>query len=350
MGTLLCESRRVGIMGGMKSEGKIMDDALRVAAEPNGEPAIFCRELRKRYPGKKPVEAVRGLDLEIQVGECFGLLGPNGAGKTTTIEILEGLLSPTSGRVEVLGRRWEEEPDAIRQRIGVSLQETQLSEKLTVVETLTLFRSFYRQGLEVEEAMARVSLEEKRDARISQLSGGQKQRLAVATALVGDPELLFLDEPTTGLDPTSRRQLWEIIRSFRRDGRTVLLTTHYMDEAEQLCDRVAIVDQGQVIALGTPRELMARVGGDHVIEFEIREGVVSEPVEIDRATLESLVDVTSVRNDGNRWTLQSRHAHHTIPALLAYLEQQKGELSGLTTRHSSLEDVFVQLTGRNLQA
>ncbi len=214
--------------------------------------AIECRNLVKTYDGKPPVEAVRGLDLAIEQGECFGLLGPNGAGKTTTIEIIEGLLDATSGEVEVLGYRWGRQDDEIRQRIGISLQETRLSEKLSVRETLSLFRSFYRQGIEPEQAMARVSLEEKAKSWVKNLSGGQKQRLAVACALVGDPELLFLDEPTTGLDPQSRRQLWEIIRQFREAGRTVLLTTHYMDEAERLCDRVAIVDHGKVIALGTP--------------------------------------------------------------------------------------------------
>src|SRR3990170_9061580 len=195
--------------------------------------AIRCKNLVKRYDGKPPVEAVRGLDLAVDQGECFGLLGPNGAGKTTTIEILEGLLEATSGEVEVLGFRWGQQDDEIRQRIGISLQETRLSEKLTVRETLQLFRSFYLQGVEPEAAMARVSLDEKGDSRVSSLSGGQKQRLAVACALVGDPELLFLDEPTTGLDPQSRLQLWEQVTAFRAQGGTVLLTTHYMDEAER---------------------------------------------------------------------------------------------------------------------
>ena len=310
------------------------------------QPAIVCIDLKKSYWGKPVVEAVRGLNLRVNRGECFGLLGPNGAGKTTTIEILEGLLHATSGDVEVLGRSWKTDGEAIRQRIGVSLQETQLSEKLTVRETLALFRSFYRHGLSLDLVMKSVSLEEKRDARVSQLSGGQKQRLAVATALVGDPELLFLDEPTTGLDPSSRRQLWEILRTIRQEGKTILLTTHYMDEAERLCDRVGIVDQGRVIALGTPRELIASVGGDHVVEFSVQ----SEQhllVQVDR--LQSLIDVTSVRDDEKHWTLNSRMAHHTIPALLAYLESLNIALASLTTRQASLEDVFVKLTGRNLQ-
>ncbi len=308
-------------------------------------PAIVCQDLKKTYPGKPVVEAVRGLNLEVKRGECFGLLGPNGAGKTTTIEILEGLIRASSGTVEVLGRNWNKDAEAIRQRIGVSLQETQLSEKLTVRETLALFRSFYAAGIGVESAMQSVSLEEKQNARIAQLSGGQKQRLAVATALVGDPELLFLDEPTTGLDPSSRRQLWDIIRTFREAGKTILLTTHYMDEAERLCDRVGIVDQGRVIALGTPRELIASVGGDHVVEFSVR---AEQNSLIDAQRLTQLVDVTSVRDESDRWSLNSRQAHHTIPALLEYLDACGLGLAGLTTRQASLEDVFVKLTGRNL--
>src|SRR5262249_22346507 len=239
--------------------------------------AIRCSQLVMTYPGRPPVEAVRSLDLEVARGECFGLLGPNGAGKTTTIEVLEGLLDPTAGEVEVLGRRWGGRGDGeIRQRVGISLQETRLSEKLTVRETVTLFRSFYRRGLSADEAIAQVSMQEKAHARVGKLSGGQRQRLAVACALVGDPELVFLDERTTGLDPQSRRQLWDVVRGFRDRGRTVLLTTHYMDEAERLCDRVAIVDHGQVIALGPPAELIARLGGDHVVELAL-EGRAAPP-------------------------------------------------------------------------
>src|SRR5271167_846878 len=229
--------------------------------------AIRCRDLRKTYDGK--VEALRGLDLEIRIGECFGLLGPNGAGKTTTIEILEGLLPSTSGEVEVLGRTWGTHSRELREMLGISLQETRLNEKLTVRETLELFASFYRYPRPALQVMEEMSLTEKSDAWVGKLSGGQKQRLAVATALVADPQILFLDEPTTGLDPQSRRQLWEIVRQFQRRRGTVLLTTHYMDEAERLCDRLAIIDYGKIIASGTPEELIAGLSGHHVVEFAV---------------------------------------------------------------------------------
>jgi ABC-2 type transport system ATP-binding protein len=218
--------------------------------------ALRVTDLHKSYDD---VKAVNGLSLDVQPGECFGLLGPNGAGKTTTIEICEGLTSADSGDVEVLGRRWASHGNELRQLLGIQLQDTQLSDKLTVIETLRLFRSFYREGPSEEEAVDLVELREKRGARVGVLSGGQKQRLAIACALVGRPQLLFLDEPTTGLDPQARRQLWDLIREFRRAGRTIVLTTHYMDEAEVLCDRVAIVDHGKIIAAGTPLDLMASV-------------------------------------------------------------------------------------------
>src|SRR6266403_2747586 len=219
--------------------------------------AIQCRDLRKTYDGK--VEAVHGLNIEVLTGECFGLLGPNGAGKTTTIEICEGLLAADSGSVEVLGRRWESDARDLRELLGIQLQDTQLSEKLTVDETLTLFQSFYREARDVGEVINQVELEEKRNSRVGALSGGQKQRLAVACALVGNPQLLFLDEPTTGLDPVARRQLWDLISKFQAEGKTIVLTTHYLEEAERLCDRVAIVDHGHVIAMGTPRDLIDSV-------------------------------------------------------------------------------------------
>ncbi|MFN9374377.1 MAG: ABC transporter ATP-binding protein [Planctomycetaceae bacterium] len=305
--------------------------------------AIRCRQLIKTYPGKPPVEAVRGIDLEIPVGECFGLLGPNGAGKTSTMEILEGLSTATSGDVEILGQRWGEADRAIRERIGVSLQETNLTDKLTVAEIVRLFRSFFTQGLTAEQAIAQVALQEKADTRFGKLSGGQKQRLAIACALVGDPEILFLDEPTTGLDPQSRRQLWDVISGFKSAGRTVVLTTHYMDEAERLCDRVAIVDQGKVIALGSPRQLISQLGSEHVLEPTWQGPLPPE------SELAQLPSVTKVWHEDGRLALSVAEPHRALPALLDYTRQTQRELSSLTTRHATLEDVFVTLTGRHLR-
>jgi len=306
--------------------------------------AIRCRNLRKQYRTRNgAVDAVNGLDLEVWQGECFGLLGPNGAGKTTTIEILEGLLEATSGEVEVMGMRWGENDDDLRQRIGISLQETRLPEKLSVLEILTLFRSFYRDGNEPAAIMEAVGLTEKARAWVGKLSGGQRQRLAVACALVGNPGLVFLDEPTTGLDPQSRRQLWGIIRDLGRQGRTTLLTTHYMDEAERLCDRVAVVDHGKVIALGTPTELIRTLGAEHVVEFGV--GDVRQP---SMERLSALPAVREVRGDPNGIALTVGEPHVTIPALLRLLGEENLTLARLTTRHASLEDVFVRLTGRHL--
>jgi ABC-2 type transport system ATP-binding protein len=308
--------------------------------------AIRVKDLRKQYAGRDgPVDAVNGLDLEVPVGECFGLLGPNGAGKTTTVEILEGLNEPTAGEVEVLGLRWEDHEAAIRERIGVTLQETRFPDKQTVAEMVRLFRSFYRAGLEPREVLARVALESKANSYVEQLSGGQQQRLAVALALVGDPELLFLDEPTTGLDPQSRGQLWEVIRGLHARGRTIVITTHYMDEAERLCDRVAIIDQGRVIALGPPADLIARIGGEHIVEFALG-GDRTPP---DPATFLGLATVLAARADGDAFALTVGEPHHAIPALLDHLEAEGRPLVRLTTRQASLEDVFVQLTGRHLR-
>jgi ABC-2 type transport system ATP-binding protein len=305
--------------------------------------AIQCRDLRKTYDRK--VEAVRGLNLEIQAGECFGLLGPNGAGKTTTIEILEGLLEPTSGQVSILGHRWQENEREMREWLGISLQETRLSEKLTVRETIELFASFYLHPRSSDEVMEQLQLTEKADSWVGKLSGGQRQRLAVATALVCNPKILFLDEPTTGLDPQSRRQLWDIIRAFQHDGGTVLLTTHYMDEAERLCDRLAIVDHGQVIAEGSPADLIDRLGGHHVVEFAVSGSAHGPQTEAWRG----LPSVESVRHDNGLVALNVKEPHLTIPALLEAIEKQGSALQHLTTRQASLEDVFVRLTGRHLR-
>ena len=306
--------------------------------------AIRCTDLVKTYPGKPPVEAVRGINFSVEVGECYGVLGPNGAGKTTTIEILEGLLAATSGTAEVLSMEWKNNATAIRERIGVSLQETQLSERLSVGETLSLFRSFYHSGISPHEAMARVSLQEKENAWIKTLSGGQKQRLAVATALVGNPELIFLDEPTTGLDPSSRRELWEIIENFKSDGKTVLITTHYMEEAERLCDRVAIFDSGKIIAEGTPKELIRSIGAEHVIDFSIEE----KNITLDLPLLQSLPTVERVDHNQTNYHITVSEPHIVLPALINCLAEQQISFASLSTRHASLEDVFVNLTGRHL--
>ena len=306
---------------------------------------IRCAGLTKRYAD---VVAVAELDLTVDARECFGLLGPNGAGKTTTIEILEGLTAPDRGEVEILGMRWAggARGRALRERVGIQLQETQLADKLTVAETVRLFRSFYRAAHSVDEVLGLVGLEEKRTAWVGKLSGGQKQRLAVACALVSRPELLFLDEPTTGLDPQSRRQLWEVIGRFRAAGGTVLLTTHYMEEAERLCDRVAIMDHGKVIALGTPRSLIASLGAEHVVEFALTDGALRAP---SPAELAALPGVRAVRPGVDRTALTVAEVHRAVPALLGLLERRGAELSLLATHHATLEDVFVSLTGRQLR-
>ena len=304
--------------------------------------ALRVSQLRKSY---KDVVAVDGLNLEVQAGECFGLLGPNGAGKTTTVEICEGLTEPDSGDVQVLGLRWNSDEAQLRQRLGIQLQDTQLSEKLTVHETVRLFRSFFKQGAEASEVIARVQLEEKRNARVGDLSGGQKQRLALACALVGDPDFLFLDEPTTGLDPQARRQLWELIEEFKRSGRTILLTTHYMDEAERLCDRVAIVDHGKEIALGTPRELIASTCAEHMVEFTA--GSVSHALDV--PALRRIEGVREVRTQNDAVLMQVTELHTAVPALLAELTRQNVPLTEFRTHSATLEDVFVTLTGRHLR-
>ncbi|MGB0065467.1 MAG: ABC transporter ATP-binding protein [Terracidiphilus sp.] len=318
------------------------------AVQPSLAACALCiRELTKSFGD---VRAVDGIDLDVKPGECFGLLGPNGAGKTTTIEICEGLTAPDAGRVELLGRNWREHGEELRQSIGIQLQETQFPDKITVEELLRLFRSFYKRGITLEEAISVAQLEEKRGARVGGLSGGQKQRLAMATALVGDPELLFLDEPTTGLDPQARRHLWDLVERLKLAGRTIILTTHYMDEAERLCDRVAIMDHGRVIALGTPKELIATLGGEDIVEFAL--GSSDPPVQKPAnavAALKAIPGVQSYRMEEDLHQLSVSELHTAVPRIFAVLEEQRLHLSEFRTHSATLEDVFVRLTGRNLR-
>jgi ABC-2 type transport system ATP-binding protein len=307
----------------------------------SAEVALACRAVVKRFGD---VVAVDRLDLDVWRGECFGLLGPNGAGKTTTIEMLEGLQTPDAGDVQVLGQRWRESGGALRARLGVHLQETQLSEKLSVVETLRLFRSFYPAGPSVDELVALVGLEPKRSARVGQLSGGQRQRLSVACAMAGRPDVLFLDEPTTGLDPQSRLQLWDVLRRFRAGGGTILLTTHAMDEAAALCDRVGIVDRGRIIALGTPAELVQTLGAAHVVDLQLTDGT-APPLD----ALSALPGVVDVSIANGRIALGCSAIHETIPPLLTLVAAHGGGVGDLVTHSATLEDVFVSLTGRHLR-
>ena len=312
-------------------------------ATSSSQSALRCQGLVKRY---SDVTAVNGLDLEVRGGECFGMLGPNGAGKTTTVEIFEGLRVPDAGDVEVLGDRWRGDGLALRARLGIQLQETKFPEKLQVAEVLALFRSFYPRGISVGDVLELVGLGEKATAHVRTLSGGQKQRLSLGCALVGDPELLFLDEPTTGLDPQSRRQTWEIVENLKARGRTVLLTTHYMEEAARLCDRVAVVDHGKVIALGTPRELIASLGAEHVVEFAVDD---HPQLFTDDGVFRGLPSVEEVAHDGRSWRLTVREVHRAVPALLAVLSEHGAQPTELATHHATLEDVFMSLTGRRLR-
>ena len=308
-------------------------------------PSLLLRGVRKAYAD---VQAVDGIDLEVARGECFGLLGPNGAGKTTTIEMCEGLTTSDEGAIELLGLNWHSNAAQLRQRIGIQLQETQFPEKLTVEETLRMFRSFFKRGLSIEESIRTAELEEKRNSRVGGLSGGQKQRLAMACALVGDPELLFLDEPTTGLDPQARRHLWDLVDELKRAGRTIILTTHYMDEAERLCDRVAIMDHGKIIALGTPQELIASVGGEHIVEFSVS-GSANDDGSVDTALLLAIPGIQSHRVDAGLHQLSVSELHKAVPLIFTSLNEQGLQLSEFRTHSATLEDVFVRMTGRNLR-
>lgn len=303
-------------------------------------PAIRCTSLVKRY-GKQT--AVNGIELTVEQGECFGLLGPNGAGKTTTVEMIEGLHRPDSGRIELFGEEWGKGKDReIRARFGVQLQDTQLADKLTVREVLQLFRSFYEKGRDIDGLIGLLTLEAERDKYFSRLSGGQKQRVAVGCALVGDPDLLFLDEPTTGLDPRARRSLWTVVERYREEGRTVLITTHYMEEAAVLCDRIAVMDQGKIIAVGTPRSLVDGLGMVQFVEFES----AAPP---DEAALKALPSVESVTSRGQRHRLRIDRSLSALSAVLSELERQGVQPVGLSTHQATLDDVFLHLTGRALK-
>ena len=309
-------------------------------------PSLLLRGVRKAFAD---VQAVDGLDLEVARGECFGLLGPNGAGKTTTIEMCEGLTPSDEGTIELLGLTWHSNAAQLRQRIGIQLQETQFPEKLTVEETLRMFRSFFKQGISVEESIRTAQLEEKRKSRVGGLSGGQKQRLAMACALVGNPELLFLDEPTTGLDPQARRHLWDLVDELKQAGRTIILTTHYMDEAQRLCDRVAIMDHGKIIALGTPQQLIGTVGGEDIVEFAVSGIDPNAHGIVDTAPLLAIPGVQSHRVDAGLHQLSVSQLHKAVPEIFAALAAQGLHLSEFRTHSATLEDVFVRLTGRNLR-
>jgi ABC-2 type transport system ATP-binding protein len=301
--------------------------------------AIRCRALHKRFG---ETIAVRALDLEVARGECFGLLGPNGAGKTTTIEILEGLQKPDGGEVEVLGLDWRHHARELRPRLGVQLQETELPDKLTVEETLALFRSLYPRGPTVDELVDHVELGEKRRTQTRHLSGGQRQRLSLACALAGDPDILFLDEPTTGLDPQSRRHIWDLVLAFKARGGTVLLTTHFMDEAERLADRIGIMDHGEMLVQDTPRALIGSLGGEHVVEF-----VPTAPVAAD--ALGTLPDVTRVDVRDGAYHLTHPAPHRHVPAHFDLLVPAGVAVTELGTHHATLDDVFVAKTGRGLR-
>ncbi|HET7460792.1 MAG TPA: ABC transporter ATP-binding protein [Longimicrobium sp.] len=302
-------------------------------------PAIRCRGLHKRFG---ETVAVKSLDLEVRRGECFGLLGPNGAGKTTTIEILEGLTPRDGGEVEILGMRWERDGRRIRAHLGVQLQESEFTDRSTAEEVIRLFRSFYPRGWSVDELIGFVQLDEKRGTQVRNLSGGQRQRLSVACALAGAPDILFLDEPTTGLDPQSRRQLWDVCERFRERGGTILLTTHFMDEAQALCDRLAILDHGEIIAQGTPAELIRGLGGAYVIGF-------TASVPVDEGALRAVPGARRVAARDGETLLTVDELAPALPALLAAVRAAGGELAALNTHQATLEDVFLALTGRELR-
>jgi ABC-2 type transport system ATP-binding protein len=311
---------------------------MRGSTDP-ADAVIRVNSLRKTYG---ELVAVDGVSFEVQPGEVFGLLGPNGAGKTTTVEVLEGLRKPDSGEVTVLGVDVIGHPDDLRPRIGVSLQTAALYPKLTVVEVLALFRGFYPSGRPVDELVELMDLGEKRKSKTQDLSGGQRQRLSVALALVNDPELVFLDEPTTGMDPAARRMLWDVVLGLKQRGRTVLLTTHYMEEAEVLCDRLAIMDHGRILEAGTVDELVSRRFHERAVRFDAIDGLTDEQ-------LAAFPGVTSVKHEGSAVLLYTRDVPATIGSVLTATERLGVDPANLAVRRASLEDVFLDLTGRALR-
>jgi ABC-2 type transport system ATP-binding protein len=304
-----------------------------------GAPVIQAEGLYKSYGS---VEALRGVSFEVEQGEVFGLLGPNGAGKTSTVEILEGMRTPDRGIARVCGLDPEKSGFDFKEKIGAVLQSTSLPDKIRVKEAIDLFAKFYRRHADTDDLLKRFQLEEKRTAFYSQLSGGQKQRLALAMALVNDPSVVFLDEPTAGLDPQVRREIYDIIEELKRDKKTILLTTHYIEEAERLCDRVAIVDQGRVIALGTPRDLKHASAGTTRIEARLAKPVTD-------GALARLEGVTDCRQFDGAYVMHSSRPPQTIVALVKQLEAENNELQSLEMFSPSLEDAFIELTGRRLR-
>jgi ABC-2 type transport system ATP-binding protein len=304
-----------------------------------GNPVIQVRDLKKAYGETR---AVDGVSFEVRAGTVFGLLGPNGAGKTTTVEVLEGLRTPDSGDVRVLGVDVVAHPDDLKPRIGVSLQTAALYPRLTVVEVLDLFRGFYRHGRPTDELVELMDLGEKRTTRTQDLSGGQRQRLSVALALVNDPELVFLDEPTTGMDPAARRALWDIVLGLRSEGRSILLTTHYMEEAEVLCDRLAIMDHGRILEEGTVEELVSRRFKERAVRFDAIEELPDE-------RLAAMPGVTSVKHEDGAVLMYTRDVPGTIGAVLEAADRLHVEPTNLAVRRATLEDVFLDLTGRALR-
>jgi ABC-2 type transport system ATP-binding protein len=304
-----------------------------------GDAVIRVDGLRKVYGD---LVAVDGITFDVRPGEVFGLLGPNGAGKTTTVEVLEGLRKPDGGSVSVLGLDVARDSAQVKPRIGVSLQNAALYPKLTVVELLDLFANFYPKSRATDELIGLMDLGEKRKSRTQELSGGQKQRLSVALALVGDPELVFLDEPTTGMDPAARRMLWDVIEGMKADGRSVLLTTHYLEEAEILCDRIAIMDHGKILELGTVNELVDRRFHERAVRFDAIDG-------LDDARLAAFPGVTSTAREDGEMVLYTRDVPATIGAVLAATDELGAEPNNLAVRRATLEDVFLALTGRSLR-